>query len=383
VIGWAIHEPIFGDVALNAYAPSGSSEAMTTRRIKTRSTSFDVAALAGVSQSAVSRTFNPGSSIAEATRQRVMEAARKLNYVPNSIASSLTTKRTNIVALILGNMANPFYVHVLHAFSKRLQEMGRQVLTFTVESGGDSDEAIMRVLQYQIDGVILTAAQLSTRMTSICHERGIPIVLFNRYIPGSDASGVRCDNVAGGRLLAEAFLAAGARSFAMISGDPKGTTSQDRVRGFVERLLEGGIPRGNIEQAEGYSSYEGAARAALELFSNRTRPRPDALFGINDIMAMGAMDALRHRLGIKIPDELMVGGFDDIPEARRLPYRITTVQQPIDQMVEEALSILHLDDPTRPIERGIDRPITGHLVWGETIPVSPELRPIIDKTSAD
>ena len=80
-------------------------------------------------------------------------------------------------------------------------------------------------------------------MTSMCHDRGIPIVLFNRYIPGSDASCVRCDNAAGGRLIADAFLAAGARSFAMITGDPKGTTSQDRVRGFVERLLEEGVRR--------------------------------------------------------------------------------------------------------------------------------------------
>ena len=88
-------------------------------------------------------------------------------------------------------------------------------------------------------------------MTSICHERGIPIVLFNRYIPGSDASGVRCDNAAGGRLIAEAFLAAGARSFAMITGDPKGTTSQDRVRGFVERLLEEGVKRGRDRRGAG------------------------------------------------------------------------------------------------------------------------------------
>ena len=350
-------------------------------RLRSRSTSFDVAALAGVSQSVVSRAFNPGSSIAEETRKKVIAAARKLNYVPNSIASSLTTKRTNIVALILGNMANPFYVHVLHNFSQRLQEMGRQVLTFTVDPGAESDDAIMRVLQYQVDGVILTSAQLSTRMTSICHERGIPIVLFNRYIPGSDASGVRCDNAAGGRQIAEAFLAAGAKSFAMITGDPKGTTSQDRVRGFVERLLEEGIRRTDIEEIEGNSSYEGAASAALRLFKNRTRPNPDAPFGINDIMAMGAMDALRNRLGMRIPDDLMVGGFDDIPEARRLPYQLTTVRQPIDLMVEETLSILHLDDPTQQIERGIDRPITGKLVWRSTIPVPPAYRWAADNSA--
>ena len=337
-------------------------------RTGSRSTSFDVAALAGVSQSAVSRAFNPGSSIAEATRDKVLAAARKLNYVPNSIASSLTTKRTNIVALILGNLGNPFYVHVLHAFSSRLQAQGRQVLTFTVDPGAESDEAILHLLKYQVDGVVLAAAQLSTRMTSICHDRGIPIVLFNRYIPGSDASGVRCDNAAGGRLIAEAFLEAGARSFAMITGDPKGTTSQDRVRGFVERLLEEGFKRSEIIEVQGQSSYEGAAEAAYELFGRKKVPVPDALFGINDIMAMGAIDTLRHRLGVRVPEDLMVAGFDDIPEGRRLPYQLTTVRQPIDEMVEETLSILHLDDPSRPIERGIDRPIAGHLIKRHTVP---------------
>ena len=339
-------------------------------RQRSRATSFDVAALAGVSQSAVSRAFNPGSSIAEETRLKVLAAARKLNYVPNSIASSLTTKRTNIVALILGNMANPFYVHVMHHFSQRLQELGRQVLIFTVDPGVESDEAILRVLQYQVDGVILTSAQLSTRMTSMCHDRGIPIVLFNRYIPGSDASGVRCDNSAGGRLIAEAFLAAGAETYALITGDPKGTTSQDRVRGFIERLIEGGIKRHDIRTYEGQSSYDGAVQATLRIF--RDRQGPDALFGVNDIMAMGALDTLRNRLGMRVPSDVMVAGFDDIPEARRTPYQLTTVRQPLEAMVEETLAMLHLDEPQRPIERGIDKPIAGRLIWRNTIPVPPQ-----------
>jgi DNA-binding LacI/PurR family transcriptional regulator len=342
-------------------------------RSSNRSTSFDVAALAGVSQSAVSRAFTHGSSIAEETRQKVLEAAKKLNYVPNSIASSLTTKRTNIVALILGDMGNPFYVHTLHEFSRRLQAQGRQVLTFTVDRGADADEAILHLLAYQVDGVILTAAQLSTRMTSLCHERGIPIVLFNRYIPGSDASGVRCDNAAGGRLIAEAFLAAGARNFAMITGDPKGTTSQDRARGFVERLLEDGIRRADIVSVEGQSSYEGAFNATLGLFADKNR-KLDAIYGINDIMAMGAIDALRFRLGIRVPEDIMLAGFDDIPEGRRAPYQLTTVRQPIGEMVDEALAILHLDEPDRPIEPGIDRPIAGKLIWRSTIPVPPAYR---------
>lgn len=357
---------------LNTHAPQHRTKPpYMTARSSNRTTSFDVAALAGVSQSAVSRAFTPGSSIAEETRQKVLEAARKLDYVPNSIASSLTTKRSNIVALILGDMNNPFYVHVLQAFSSRLQQQGRQVLIFSVDRNASSDDAILQVLKYQVDGVILTAAQLSTRMTSMCHERGIPIVLFNRYIPGSDASGVRCDNAGGGRLIAEAFLAAGARQFSVIAGDAKGTTSQDRVRGFIERLLEDGIRRTDISVVEGNSSYDDAYRATITYFSSLAASgskRPDALFCVNDIMAIGALDALRYKLGIRVPDDLMLAGFDDIPEGRRAPYHLTTVRQPIDRMVDETLAILHLDQPDRPIERGIDRPVKGKLIWRSTIP---------------
>jgi DNA-binding LacI/PurR family transcriptional regulator len=335
------------------------------KRRQTRFTSFDVAALAGVSQSAVSRAFSPGSSIAEAKRQQILEAARKLNYVPNSIASSLTTKRSNIVAVVLGNLANPFYVTVLSTLVRRLQAEGRQVLTFTVDNGAEADEALMRVLRYQVDGVILTAAQLSTRMTGICHERGIPIVLFNRYIPGSDASGVRCDNVAGGRMIAETFLAAKAKSFALILGDPRGTTSADRARGFSDRLVESGIPRSEIRIIEGQSSYEGAYAASMRTFQRDSLP--DAIFSVNDIMAMAAMDVLRQRLSLRIPEDVMVAGFDDIPDARRWPYRLTTVRQPVDEMVEETLSILHLDDPETPIEPAIDRVIPVKLIWRDTV----------------
>lgn len=333
-----------------------------------RATSFDVAALAGVSQSAVSRAFTPGASISEKKRQAILEAARKLAYVPNSIASSLTTKRTNIVAIILGNMENPFYIHVLNCFIARLQAQGMQVLSFGVEKGGDSDEAIMRVLRYQVDGVILTSAQLSTRMTSMCHDRGIPIVLFNRNIPGSDAAGVWCDNETGGRVLAETFLQAGARSFLMLKGDPRGSTSQDRVRGFVERLLEAGVPRSAMIQIDGGSTYHAARRAVEEQFAGPQPKVPDAVFGVNDIMAMGAMDALRLKLGLRIPEDVMVAGFDDIPESRWSSYRLTTFCQPVSEMVEEALTLLTLESPGAVVPPGAGREVKGHLVWRDTIP---------------
>jgi DNA-binding LacI/PurR family transcriptional regulator len=334
----------------------------------TRVTSMDVAALAGVSQSSVSRAFSTGSSIVEEKRTRILEAARKLNYVPNSIASSLTTRRTNTVAVILGNMENPFYVEVLKVLIDKLQSQGRHILTFTVQNGANSDDALMSVLRYQVDGIILTSAQVSSRMTSLCHDRGIPIVLFNRYIPGSEASGVRCDNTGGGRMIAEAFLNAGASTFAAIKGDPRGTTSQDRLRGFAERLLEAGVPRREILELEGQSVYKGAQDAVLRAFRDEGHPVPDAIFGINDIMAMGAIDALRGELDRRVPEDVMVGGFDNITEARRWPYRLTTVHQPIDEMVRIALEILNLDSPASKIDSGIDRIVPARLIWRATVP---------------
>ncbi|MCB8881394.1 LacI family DNA-binding transcriptional regulator [Acidisoma cellulosilytica] len=335
-----------------------------------RVTSFDVAALAGVSQSSVSRAFSKRSNISEDTRQKIFEAARKLNYVPNSIASSLTTRRSNIIALIIGDLKNPFYVRMLHAFSERLQAEGRQILAFTAGPDDDTDAVMMRVLQYQVDGIIVTQARLSMRMTGLSHERGIPIIFFNRYVPGSDASCVRCDNAAGGRVLAECLLRAGAKSFAMIAGEARATTSHDRISGFVERLRESGVRPQDIETAEGFSTYDGGVIAIQKLLKDRKAPLPDALFCINDIMAMGAMDVMTHSYGLSVPTDIMVASFDNIPESGRLPYQLTTIEQPLDAMITETLKLLHLDDPGSGIELGLDRPIPGPLIWRATIPGS-------------
>jgi DNA-binding LacI/PurR family transcriptional regulator len=340
---------------------------MIARR-RSRVTSFDVAALAGVSQSAVSRAFSANSSIAGDTRAKVLEAAHKLNYIPNFLASSLTTRRTNIIALIIGDLDNPFYVRMLHGFSERLQQAGRQILAFTAGPETDTDAIMMRVLQYQVDGIIVSSAQLSMRVTGLSHDRGIPIVFFNRYVPGSDASCVRCDNAAGGCLIAEAFLGAGAKTFAIVTGESRATTSQDRIRGFVERLIECGIEPSQIEQIEGFSSYSGGADAAISLVRDRKTALPDAIYCVNDIMALGVMDVLKHSFGLSIPGDVMLAGFDDIPESRRLPYQLTTVRQPLDKMIAETLALLHLDETAHPIDQGVDRAIPGELIWRNTVP---------------
>jgi DNA-binding LacI/PurR family transcriptional regulator len=336
-------------------------------RKKHRVTSVEVAKRAGVSQSAVSRAFTPGSSVSDKTRRKVLQAASALNYVPNSIARSLITARSNIVAMVVGDLANPFYSTVLDEFSQALQARGKHVLVFRVATGSEVDDALMDVLQYQVDGIIVTSAQVSSKMTGLCLDRGIPVVSFNRYIEGSRTDNVCCDNLKGGRLIAGTLLAAGGTRFAMIAGQRDASTNRDRMEGFFRGLRRGGIRKADVRVEPGHYSYEGGFDAALRLFEKR-RGMPDALFCTNDVMALGALDALRGKLGLRVPEDVMVIGFDDIPDAARAPYRLSTVRQPREDMIARTLELL---------ERGpgaLAAPATalleGELVLRETLPAS-------------
>jgi DNA-binding LacI/PurR family transcriptional regulator len=326
-------------------------------------TSRDVAARAGVSQASVSRAFTPGAPISGALRERIRKAAEELEYIPNSIARSLSLARTDTVALIIGDTDNPFYVHVLRAFLAALQARGQQALTFTVAPGATSDDAIAQVLRFRVDGIILTAAQVSTRMVSLCADRGIPIVLFNRYIPGTTLPVVRCDNFGGGQRMANMLRGAGARRLVLMRGDPLGTTSQDRADGFLEGLAAADMPGGTLRELAGGSTYQGALEA-FEAAFGAGEPLPDAVFAVNDIMAMAVIDVLRHRLGRRVPEEVMVAGFDNLPESGRLPYRLTTLDQPVGVMVEEALALLGAQMQG---EAAVERLVPSGLVWRDTV----------------
>jgi DNA-binding LacI/PurR family transcriptional regulator len=305
-------------------------------------TSIDVAALAGVSQSAVSRAFGSGGPISPATRGKILKAAEKLNYVPNSIASTLASRRSGIVAVVHGDMHNPFFVETIQSFGSKLQARQRQMLTIEVNSSVTADDALMRVLRYQVDGIVLAAAQLSMRVTTLVQARGIPLVLFSRELPGHESVCVLCDNVDGGRQVAAAFLRAGARRYALVTAYDNATTSQDRARGFRDHLLQAGVPTDHIQVASGQSSYERAQVVVRAMFSGPQTGWPDALFCVNDIMALGAIDTLKYELLLRVPGDVMVAGFDDIPDGARAPYRLTTVRPPLDAMVDLTLEQLEL-----------------------------------------
>lgn len=308
-----------------------------------RVTSIDVAREAGVSQSTVSRVFTPGASVSAAARRKVLDVAQELGYTPNAIARSLSKQNTNIIGIAMGRITSPFHPYVLEKFIGKLQEVGRQALLFSTPPDREIDEVLDLVMQYQVDGLIITSATISTEMADICAQMGLPVVLFNRYVLGANVNAVCTDNVEAGRLVANVLLDAGHKRIAFIEGKPDASTTIDRKKGFFDRLQERG--RTEILAEGGDHTFESGFEAACKLLD---RPdRPDAIFCSSDNAAMGALDAARYRLGIRVPDELSIIGFDDIPAAAWPSYSITTIRTPVNRMIDTTINLL-LDQMENP-----------------------------------
>ncbi len=310
-------------------------------------TSVDVARLAEVSQSAVSRTYTPGASVSDATRTRVLDAARKLGYRPNAIARSLITKRSRIIGVVMSQLDNQFYPLVLERLSQRLRQDGYHVMLFFSDRH-ESDGVLMEILQYQVDGIVMASTEMSSALARDCAAAHIPVVLFNRMTRsnGNDphpVSSVTSDNEAGARMVARHLVETGHRRIAYIAGSEESSTNVDRERGFRDELAALGSRI--YGRAVGNYSFEGAQMAARELFAapagRDAMERPDAVFVGSDQMAIAVMDVLRVELQLRVPEDVSVVGFDNVPQAAWGSYQLTTVEQPVDAMIDATVSLLH------------------------------------------
>jgi DNA-binding LacI/PurR family transcriptional regulator len=339
--------------------PKRNNESPLGRRETHRVTSYDVARLAGVSQSAVSRCFKPGASVSKKMRARVNKAVEDLGYQPNAIARSLITRRSNMVAVVISQQTNLYYPEVLVQLSQRFSERGVRVLLFTLEHESDIDVVLDEIFQYQVDGVV-EAARLSCEQIDSMERRGVPFVFYNRSLKGRRVNAVCCDQTEGERWLVNGLVEAGHGSFGLISGPEDSAVSAERTQGALERLKELDIEA--VTVVPGDYSYESGANGLLEL-KNRLGKLPDAVVCANDVMAIGCMDAARYRLGVKVPDDLSIVGFDGVGPAQWASYDLTTVRQPVRRMTEAAVSMIleRVERPELPPEK---RTFSGTLVDG-------------------
>jgi DNA-binding LacI/PurR family transcriptional regulator len=304
-------------------------------RIKGRATSYDVARHAGVSQSAVSRCFKKGASVAPRTREKILASARALNYYPNAIAQGLITKRSNMVAIIISNLTNLYYPEVLAELTQRLSVQGIRVLLFSLAAESDVDDILDQVWRYRVDGAIV-AARLDPSQLSAFADRGVPVVLYNRIGEGLPAASVCCDSTSGEHALVEGLVEAGHELFGIIAGPADSYVGEERVQAAQKRLRQFGreavMVRGNYD-------YESGGSGLFDLMQMTSR-KLDALICANDLMAIGAIDCARTNFGLDVPQNLSIVGFDGVGPARWLAYQVTTVRQPVRRMTEAAVSML-------------------------------------------
>ncbi|WP_415921612.1 LacI family DNA-binding transcriptional regulator [Tateyamaria sp. SN6-1] len=320
-------------------------------------TALDVAERAGVSRSAVSRVFTPGASVSKRTADKVRLAASALGYRPNVLARGLITGRSRIIGLLVAYLENHFYPEAIERLSRLLQEQGYHVLVFMASNSvNEADEVMEELLDYQVDGIIAASVGMSNDLTQRCEAAGIPIVLFNRTQDDARLSAVTSDNHAGGRKLAEFLVAGGHNRIAHIAGWEGASTQRDREAGFLAGLQDAG--RTLFARGVSDFDFEKARAVARDMFS---RPdHPDAVFCANDHMAFAVMDVLRFELGLNVPDDVSVVGYDDVTLSAWPSYDLTTVRQPAGRLAEAAIEILmdRLADPeTVPRRVALDGPL--------------------------
>jgi DNA-binding LacI/PurR family transcriptional regulator len=302
-----------------------------------RATSEEVAQLAGVSRSAVSRTFTPGASVSAKTRDKVLAAASQLGYLPNALARSLIIRRTNLVGLVMAEWKNPFYTDILHQFSERFQAEGYQLLLLSSLTEADVDDAVRRLLQYQVDGLLVVSAKPSNELSEECARTNTPLVLVNRHSPRGLASSVTCDNAQVGRDIVRLLLDRSYRRLAIVRGDPKVLVGIERTTAMVKEM-GGAVNAKVVADVLGCLGYNAGRKAIADLW--RSPDPPDAVVCSSDPTALGVLDGARLDLGINVPEELAVIGLGDIPEASWGSYRLSTVHLPVDEMIDLAANDL-------------------------------------------
>ncbi|HEV2501831.1 MAG TPA: LacI family DNA-binding transcriptional regulator [Mesorhizobium sp.] len=321
-----------------------------------KATAVDVARLAGVSQSAVSRVFTPGASASKRTTEKVRAAAEQLGYRPNLLARAMITGRSRIIGLVVAYLDNQFYPVALERLSRALQERGYHILMFMAENSTEKvAEVVQELIDYRVDGIITASVAMTNDLTSQLAALGIPVVMFNRGQDDPRLAEVTSDNVSGGRKAADFLIAGGHRRIAHVMGWQGSSTGRDRAEGFRQAMTAAGLQP--VAMVDGMYSRETAAAVARDICSDPDRP--DAIFVGNDHMAIAVMDELRFGLGLSIPGDMSVVGYDDVPMASWPSYDLTTIRQPVSRMVTATVDALigQIEGGVAPRKTRIDGPL--------------------------
>lgn len=327
----------------------------------------DVAERAGVSRSAVSRTFTDGASASVKMRRRVLKAAAELGYSPNALASSLTTGRTKLIGLVSNNFHNPIFLEVFDLFTRALQEKGLRPLLVNLTDEIDPANSVRMLRQYSVDGVVVASSTLPPGFAKAFRDAGVPVVhAFGRPSSAPQVHVVGIDNVESGRMAARTLVARGYRRIGFLGGPEIATSTQDRLQGFMTELARHPDTSVSHSFADAYS-FDAGRREMLRLLKSAPA---QAYFCGDDVLSIGALSAIVDN-SLSVPRDIGIIGLNDMEMAGWANINLTTIRQPIRQIVSSSIELIlaMLGDPNRYpearifactiIERGTLRPVVG------------------------
>ncbi len=301
-------------------------------------TIHDVAKRAGVGSITVSRVINNSGYFSPETRKRVEKAIAELGYVPNSLARSLRSRKTNSVALMVADITNPFFTTLARGVEDAANKAGYTVIFCnTDKSQAKEEEYINVLLQKRVDGLLLVPTQNSDHAIRRIQKHGTPVVVLDRQVPNINVDTVRCNSVQGAYDLTRYLLSLGHKEIAVISGKLGIATADDRVAGYRKALAEANIDLDEQYIIRGELTPEGGYSMTTQAIS--LPQRPTALIATNNFITIGAMKALQEA-GLGVPADIALVGFDDLPPAMVTFPFFTVISQPAYEMGTKAMELL-------------------------------------------
>lgn len=314
-----------------------------TEKLRGYVSAQQVAKLAGVSRSQVSRTFTPGASVSQKTREKVMAAANALGYHVNHLARGLLNEQSHIVCIVTTDLNTPYQGAFLDALSIRLQQVGKVPLVINTRSADtEASDALRQSLHYRADATVILSGQPSDTLIKLCLDNGQHVIVVNREpnLPGVDSLTLLNESAA--TQACQELVKAGCRHLGVVTSSRNTPSLASRVRAFEDCAQQLGLTVSRYQHGD-TSSYQTGMNAARKLLTEL--PKIDGVFCVTDLLACGFMDAARHEMDRNIPDDLCIIGFDNIEQASWHSYQLTTFAQPLDDIAETIVTRLTGQQP--------------------------------------
>jgi len=298
----------------------------------------DVAKLAGVSVSTVSRVINNTLPVEDDTRFRVEEAIRKIDFRPNLLAKGLRSKSGNLIGLIVPEIVHESFAFFVNFAEASAERHGFNLIIGNTNNDPDKEELFVRnFIRRHVDGVIFSRVSDQSRIFRIIEESQVPFVIIDRSMQREDVPTVVMDNYGAGVMAAEHLIGLGHRNVACITGPMNIAIVRERYSGFRDRILSKGATLRESNVLEGDFKFDGGKRAGVTLLERRGEF--SAIWAQNDLMAIGAMQEF-IRGGVRVPEEMSILGLDNVTASWMVSPALTTIAQPFSAMCESAVEMI-------------------------------------------